>query len=153
MKKALLIIILFIGIGTVYAQSDATWEETIDWTNSKLKEGGEFHRVESNKKVSCEINHNGAIIKHVNAKCHWTYSANIHDLISIKIATNEKREFYLKLIFSQDLVISQSEDCNFFSKDNSISIYTKNKESAERLKKALDRLLTLKKTERDKEKF
>ena len=37
MKKTLLIIALFIGLGNVNTQSDATKEETLNWLNTYLE--------------------------------------------------------------------------------------------------------------------
>jgi hypothetical protein len=49
MKKTLLIITLFIGLGNVNAQSDANYQETLDWLryyglkgNSKVTQGNEY---------------------------------------------------------------------------------------------------------------
>lgn len=149
MKNILLITALFIGFNTAYAQSDATWEETIDWINLKLKDGGEFQKKTNKNIYTYKFSYSGEvelIISFDDGDYFYHYAGDLYDASG---ATTYYIRFYGDVVKEW---ISQAgkEDYGLGNADE-IELETRDSQSLERVKTALTHLIKLAKEKKAKE--
>jgi hypothetical protein len=154
MKKTLLIIIIFIGLGNVNAQSDASKEETLSWLNTYLQKfskqatidtyGNDYTslRVQINNAQDGLIHRQLSDENYINIYRHEMYLTSV---IKISMGPDRDNDTYYIAIWGKDKSVSVYEETDYKEKeysDNSIFFSFSNKEEALRVFKALKHLFT-----------
>lgn len=158
MKKTLLITILFLSFTVINAQQfrkhetiNATWEESIDWINSKLKDGGEFQAApfgKNNLKFKYVIDYSGKIKEYCKSddiSWYCSKSANLFKSLKGMSAHCDTSKFCDINIEFDDEVVS-----DFLYPDDKGSLYDYfsvafkyDTEAKERMGKAFNHLVEL----------
>jgi len=154
MKKALLIITLFIGIGNVNAQSDATKEETLNWLNTYWIKLSYQEMMESNNniytKLYIAIDHNGkrdlALDMRNDAYSKRIYmNTNLNSVTKIQLAPLQKNGYKISIITDTQSVefmeINDDEDTRKWKGYSFVTNFSKQTD-AFRVFKALKHLYT-----------
>jgi hypothetical protein len=155
MKQTLLIIALFIGIGSVNAQSDATKEETLDWLNiyfPKFSRQATIDFLDSDKLTNFMIKINykqDGMIRRLlyddNYDDIFRHEMYLTSVIKIEIGLTQKNDIYYIFFVGKDKSVSRNRSCEGCVKDGKgeyVSFYFSNKTELERVYKALKHLFT-----------
>ena len=157
MKKTLLILVFFIGLGNVNAQSDATLDETIEWiknyANDYAKKGLEQYQ---NKNIDdhqsnwvFRINSDGLSILTLYTPINeWAYSQlrDYSAINKIELHSQSKNgfKFYFITIFTKSgKLIDVNHGKTLKSKISDCKIILKDKSEAESIFNALEHFLKL----------
>jgi len=144
MKNTILLFLAFTcSVQFVNGQSDdATWEESIDWLNAKLKEGGAYQFSKDKRKNTYHFNYLGQIKGTLNAgRDVFTYKGNLYDAEKVVNIT-------FGVICNLNIIKfnSKSVERSFRGrvvKDNKLDVCTNDPKAAIQVKKVLTRLIKL----------
>jgi len=135
MRNTLLILSLVLAFTTTNAQSDATWEETIDWINSKTKKGSEYMEGDSYFKLSYDGN-----FKKYSTKGIFQCKGNIYDTKMISVNRGGRGAWWVNPFFNYaiDYFDDNGERKGSFK---FVMIECKDERILDRLKEAFEHLL------------
>ena len=161
MKKALLIITLFIGLVNLNAQdanNDANWEETIGFivkNQNHLKDGRYYSITPNFTSFYIEKNFLFCEYKDSEDNTHMSYKIDLSKLIQVKLVkqTNtryERDDIILKTVGENILVDYNNEKYGSLYRNN-IHFFVSNIEMRERLIKAFEHLAYLATNNRETE--
>lgn len=144
-KRLLLVITLLLAVETANAQLNASWGETIDWINSKLKKHGDFHADEySSSYLNIDMFGSAkyeVLIKD-SAEYYGKYNFNLADLKSV---TKCDKDNCIMLIFTGNAVNMKEKRVNetVRVKIKSVKIELADSDTAERLANAFSHLIAM----------
>lgn len=145
MKHIFLITTLLLTLGTANAQSDASWEETIEWINSKLKRDGDFNPGEQYRSI-LRIDNYGFATYEISGKdsseYQYKYSFGLTNLESVAKCTNDN---CIVLMFTSKVVKKKENHLRKSTKRtiDSVKIYLIDESASERMSNAFSHLITM----------
>tara|TARA_B110000046_G_scaffold102424_1_gene110056 strand:- start:1895 stop:2410 length:516 start_codon:yes stop_codon:yes gene_type:complete len=153
MKKTLLIIALFIALGNVNAQSDATKEETLDWLNTYLAKYSRQATIESygndftRYKVRIDQYEDGIIYRELESEKRddlYAHKMELTFLRLISINQNIDGDTFIINFYGKDDSVTKKRTCSACgtSTGREIPFIFSNKSEAERVFKALKHLFS-----------